>query len=178
MATLKSNVPILLTLLLAVVVTLAGCSNNNSGEARAFVKRVRSEKPGPIKPAPKIKAYKPFTYHANGRRQPFQPIHQKKQHAVPTGPKPNPNRPRGPLEHYSLGSLTMMGTMTADSVTYALIKVPSGSIYRVKAGQYLGEHSGKIIRISSTGLIMREIVPKSGGGYKKKRTTMTVGQSG
>ncbi|NNC23842.1 pilus assembly protein PilP [Salinisphaera sp. USBA-960] len=164
---------------LPVVVALAGCGNHDD-DARDFVRQVRAEEPAPIKLPPERYSYQPFIYKAGERRQPFQPAHAKAQRirVAPSSPDPNPDRPREPLEQFSLGALAMVGTITDGDVIYALIKAPSGVIYRVKPGRYMGKHAGKIRQITTNGLLLREIVPKSGGGYRKKRTRLHVGQSG
>lgn len=165
-------------ILLAIAVGLAGCRSESGGDAQAFVTKVRAAEPGPIKTPPKIAEYKPYTYKARDRRSPFQLLEAEKivSTSVQSGPRPDASRPRGPLEQYSLGALAMVGTIAIDGVRYALIRAPTGTIHRVTAGQYLGKHSGKILRITPTGLVMREIVSRSSGGYSKKRTTLTVGQ--
>lgn len=163
---------------LAAMIGLAGCRSESSGNVHAFVKEVRVTEPGPIDPPPEVAEYKPYIYKARDRRSPFQLLQAEKQVPTParSGVRPDPDRPRGPLEQYSLGALIMVGTIAAGGVDYALIRAPTGTIHRVTTGQYLGKHSGKVLQITPAGVVMREIVPRSTGGYRKKRTTITVGQ--
>lgn len=166
-------------ILTAVAVVLVGCGRSDNSEARTFVAKFRDGKPDPIDAPPTVPVYEPFTYKARGRRQPFRPARSNNEGGsdkASSGPRPNPKRHREPLEQYTLGSLSMMGTVEFHDVTYALIRTPTGSIFRVKTGQYLGKHSGKIRQVNTSGLVMREIVPKGTGGYQKKRTTLSFGQ--
>ena len=47
-------------------------------------------------------------------------------------------------------------------------------IYRVKVGDYLGQHDGKITQINNQGLELNEIIPYETGLWQKQLTTLML----
>lgn len=162
--------PFLLAAVLSL--SLAAC-NSNTSDLQAFVAKVKSRKPPPVKPIPAHRTYTPFVYNPDGRRSPFVlPGNEAKDKDSGGGIHPNLNRPLGPLEHFPLDSLQMVGTITAGGVTYGLIQAPDGILYRVSRGDHMGRHYGKIDAISDAGIILTEIVPDGSGGYRKRQAAL------
>ena len=60
------------------------------------------------------------------------------------------NRRKGASEAFPLDSMSMVGSVSKQGVPYALLKV-DGLLYQVKAGEYLGQNYGKIMKISGDG---------------------------
>jgi type IV pilus assembly protein PilP len=72
--------------------------------------------------------------------------------------KPDANRTKEFLEQYTFDSLLMVGTLERDDNRWTLIKDPDGGVHRVKVGNFLGRHDGKIIEMTDTFLSVVEIV--------------------
>jgi len=158
----------------AAVLTLAGCSSRNMSDLKHYVARVKARQSGHIKPLPKIAEYKPFTYKQNHRRDPFEPAQNtEKGHG---GPRPNPNHVPGPLEQFPLSSLQMLGTLSADGHTQALVASPDGIVHRVNLGDYMGQHYGRVTHITPNTVAVVELVPDGFGGYKKQPASIARGQ--
>ena len=87
------------------------------------------------------------------------------------------NRRKEPLEAFPLDSVTMVGSVTKQGVPYALLKV-DGLLYQVKAGEYLGQNYGKILKISETEISLREIVQDAAGEWIERPTTLQLQESG
>ncbi len=112
-------------------------------------------------------------------RSPFErltaPTPKEKTGPMYTGPRPDPDRPRDPLEQYNLGDLELVGTMKESTGEWrAFIKAPDGIIYRLREGDYMGQHNGRIERIEAEGMALREIVPRSEGRWKIRRRTVAL----
>ena len=58
-----------------------------------------------------------------------------------------------------------------------LLKV-DGLLYQVKAGEYLGQNYGKILKISETEISLREIVQDAAGEWIERPTTLQLQESG
>jgi type IV pilus assembly protein PilP len=155
--------PFLRTLLLVCLSagSLAGCSGGDFSDLDAFMQEKRSRPGGIIDPIPTFKAYEAFAYSATALRSPFdRPIEVREiaQLQAIAAIKPDPNRPKEFLEQYTFDSLLMVGTLERDSEHFSLIKDPDGGVHRVKQGNYLGRHDGKIVEMSDTTVSVVEIV--------------------
>lgn len=168
-----------LLLLVLMALALAGC-NSSMSDLRQYVAKIKARKVTHIKPVPKIKPYKPFTYVAGGRRDPFMP------QAAPSSPQQGPvsdkgihpdlNRNKEPLESYPLDALQMVGTIDFKGHTYAMIKAPDGVIHRVTFGNHMGQHYGKVVKITDNEIDLVEIIPDGFGGWKRRAASLHLAQ--
>lgn len=149
---------------------------------RRFVKETKQHvPPARLPPLPKVAAYRPFYYQAQGLREPFSPskfvVDALTEHNTPAvennGIQPNTNRPREELEKYPLGSLQLVGTFRDFKTDrmWALIKAPDGIVHRVHVGNYVGQHFGRIYSITENRVDIQEIVRDPQTGSWKKRVT-------
>ena len=151
--------PLLLICMAGAV--LAGCSGGDMSDLDSFMQEKRSRPGGIIDPIPTFKAYEAFAYSATALRSPFdRPIEVREiaQLQAIAAIKPDENRPKEFLEQYTFDSLTMVGTLEKGGERWTLIKDPDGGVHRVKPGNYLGRHHGKIIDMTDTYVSVLEIV--------------------
>ncbi|MBH9576015.1 pilus assembly protein PilP [Inhella sp. 1Y17] len=83
------------------------------------------------------------------------------------------NRRREPLEAYPIDSMSMVGSMARAGVPHAILKVDN-LLYYVKAGDYLGQNFGKILKINETEVVLREIVQDPSGEWVERTSTLTL----
>ena len=83
------------------------------------------------------------------------------------------NRRKEPLEAYPLDSMSMVGSVTKNGRPYALLKVDN-LLYQVKQGDYLGQNYGKIMKISETGVSLREIVQDAAGEWIERTSALQL----
>lgn len=168
-----------LTLLgLLTLPLLAGCDRNMS-DLRAYIRQVKARRSGHVRPIPKMKPYKQYTYVPKGQRSPFEPQESPKGgkgKGTSSVPPPDRNRPRQPLEQYPLDALNMVGTLDVSGVQWALVRDSDGTIYRVRKGDYMGENYGRIVRITNSGITLIEKVPDGLGGWKDRKATVALSQ--
>lgn len=146
---------------------LVGCFGPGMRELKNWVSEIESRPGSGIEPPPTIEPYKPFTYSAMNLRDPF--IAPKVVRR--TGPGgPDLNRPREPLEFFSLEALTLVGTVTMNDITWALVQDNKGIVHRVKPGNYMGTNYGKIEKIENNEIFLTETVGDGSGGWKKIST--------
>ena len=87
------------------------------------------------------------------------------------------NRRKEPLEGYPLDSMSMVGSVQKQGRPYALLRVDN-LLYQVKAGDYLGQNYGKILKITETEISLREIVQDAAGEWIERPTTLQLQEGG
>ncbi len=145
---------------------LGGCSGgqNSMSALEHFVTTAAAGYHPPVKPVPKIKPPKLVAFHMRGRVDPFEPFAMR----LPArSPNPYHNLPKGPLQHYPLDALTMVGTLAAGPHLWAVVMTPDGSSYRVRVGMLMGRHYGKVVRITPKKLSVVETVAGPTGWVKQ-----------
>jgi type IV pilus assembly protein PilP len=153
--------PRTLIMLLLSGAVLAGCSGSNFSDLDTFMEEKRSRPGGIIAPIPTFKAYEAFGYSATTLRSPFdRPIEVREiaQLQAIAAIKPDDNRAKEFLEQFTFDSLSMVGTLEREDTNWTLIRDPEGGVHRVKVGNFLGRHHGKIVDMTDTYLSVIEIV--------------------
>ncbi len=161
---------------LAGCLALAACSGEQHSDLKQFVKDSDNLPRVRIPPLPEAKPYEPFTYDAFNLTDPFRPrkIEPPKTAAVPGGLQPDFNRRREPLEAYPLENLKMVGTLQQKKDIFALIRTPDNNLFRVKAGNYVGQNFGRISTISESNIKLKEIVQDSSGSWEEKEQMLQL----
>lgn len=149
--------------------SVAGCGEQHS-DLRQWVKDSDNLPRGRIPPLPEVKPYEPFAYNAFDVADPFRPraIEPSKAVAGAGGLQPDFNRRKEPLEAYPLEALQMVGTLQQRKVMHALIRTPDRNLFRVRAGNYLGQNFGRITAISEASITLKEIVQDSSGSWEER----------
>jgi type IV pilus assembly protein PilP len=180
-----------LFLVLIVAALLTGCGTSGE-ETKAFVEKTKASKGGIITPLPKIQDYTSFVYEASLLKSPFQSVSEAS--FVPgeeelvaveiddesgvvffkQAPRPDSDRQREFLESVSLETLTMVGTLSKGVHVWGLLVDKSGAIHRVRAGNYLGNDSGRIERIGAESIHIRELVVDGEGGWEERQVVITM----
>lgn len=157
-----------------VVLLLTACGGEEFQDLRDFVNNAGANMRGRVEPLPEIKPYEPFTYdNSAALPDPFQP--RKTKTLSKNGSKqPDFNRPKQELEDYPLDSLRMVGYFSQDGVDYAVIRSSEGKLYRVKAGNYIGQNFGLITSVSETGITIKEMVQDSAGDWTERESTLQL----
>jgi type IV pilus assembly protein PilP len=161
-------------LLLALM--LSACGPDMS-DLRQYVDEVKSRKTSQIEPIPQMKQYEAFAYEEGGRRDPFMPtLPERDRNTVGSGPAPDLNRSKEPLEEFPIDSLRMVGRVTYEGKTYAMIKAPDNVIHRVTIGDHLGQNYGKITGVSETQVTLVEVISDGFGGFIERPATLAMAE--
>ncbi len=161
----------------ALATLLAGCVDQNMRDLEAFVAEVKSHKAGHIEPVPEIQPIETFSYVSEGRRNPFQMLVEESDTNAEdqgNGIRPDLIRRKEELESYPLDSLRMVGILEQMETTWALIRTQESTIYRVKAGNYLGQNHGQITQITEQQIELTEIVSDGQGGYSERQASLVL----
>ncbi len=157
---------------LLFVLGLTGCGGGSMDDLQTFVAETGKDMQGKIEPLPQVKLYEPFTYNAFDLPEPFKP--RKLSTGGGGGMQPDLNRPKEPLEGYSLETLKMVGMLSRQGVIHAVIKTSDNAIYHVKKGNYAGQNFGLITQISDGEMSLREIVQDSAGDWSERTSTLLL----
>ncbi len=162
-------------LLLGICLFLAACSKTDFNDLQQFVEKEKSYKAGKIKALPDFIQYKMFAYDALEGRDPFVPVVDVEivTKLEYSGPRPDENRIKEPLEYFSLDSLRMMGSLKQNETTWILIKDPEGLLHRLTIGNYLGLNNGKIINLYEDSVEIIELIV-DGKGWRKRKTGLAM----
>jgi type IV pilus assembly protein PilP len=176
----NANIIILLSALL-----LGGCVSNDISDLQAWVAQVLARPGGQIPRLPEITPYQAYTYQSgkDGARDPFQSFYQQvassqdvKQDSGLTAEmeKEIKNRNREELEAFELDSLKMVGVMKDENNHWGIIRDPTGTVHRVKVGNYMGRNIGKITNIFEDHIDLREIVQNSQGRWEERQASIAL----
>lgn len=159
---------------ICVAAVLAGCGSGMSDLDR-YIAEVKARKSKDIEPIPQIKPYQPFEYTMTDRRDPFVLVEPHEQ-ANPNGPRPDLRRNREPLEDYPLDALRMVGIISTQSGTFALVKAPDAVVHRVALHDHMGQNYGEVVRITESEVSLLELVPDGFGGWTQRQASFALSQ--
>lgn len=159
--------------------TLLACSGGDHQDLRQWMVEVSKDMKGSVPPLPVVTPYEPVPYDAGNMVDPFKPakIDPEQKPGGGGGKRPDYDRPREPLESYPLESLKYVGVMAKSKIWHAIIQV-DGSLFQVKAGNYMGQNFGVITKVSDTEVSLRELVQDSAGDWAERSSTLLLQESG
>jgi type IV pilus assembly protein PilP len=162
-----------LLLMLGFALIVSGCTRGTS-DLRDWIAQEKAKKGAPITPLPVIKTFETFKYNDQDKRDPFSPSPTELEPTGGSGPRPDANRSREPLETFSLDSLKMVGTVGVGTAIEVLIKDPGGVIHRVHRGEYMGQNYGHVIAISDDHIDLVELVSNGNGGWMERPASVAL----
>jgi type IV pilus assembly protein PilP len=156
--------------------TLGGCTLGRT-DLEQWVAAEKAKKGVPLDPLPPVKTFETFEYRDQDLRDPFSPSpeEQRQDQASASGPRPDMNRPREPLESSPLDSLAMVGTIGQASAVEGLVKDADGVVHRVHVNNYLGQNYGRITAIAEDHIDLVELIPNGTGGWMERQATIALG---
>ncbi|MDI6750242.1 MAG: pilus assembly protein PilP [Pseudomonadota bacterium] len=150
---------------IAALLTLAACAERGHDEIRQWMEESSRDLKGGIPPLPELKPFPVVSYEANDLVDPFNPSRIEPERKGAGGAnKPDFDRPREQLENYPLESISFIGVVDkTKSKTKRAIVQADGVVYQVGVGNYLGQNFGRIVAITPTEIVLKEIVQDPSG---------------
>jgi type IV pilus assembly protein PilP len=159
---------------------LASCTERDTpDQLRAQLDSVRLSTP-PTMPAPQ--PADEFTAHAypvaedGNAVTPFGAPAAAIPNEIDIDERPRQRGARQPLEDVPLESIRLVGTLSRDGRTDALLQVDK-VVYPARAGDYLGQNFGVIRSIQGRRVELEELV-RNGGDWEKRMTALELQGSG
>jgi type IV pilus assembly protein PilP len=158
---------------------LSSCDSNEHN-VKKNIQKIKESNLSKIEDVPKLKEYPQINYESEKLNDPFksvvsqQLIVNKKSQSTNVIKRPDHDRPREYLENYTLDSLVMVGTLEKKGVMWALIVDKNGVIHRVTEGNYLGQNSGKIVKIREKTIEINELIADAENGWTNRSATLRI----
>lgn len=159
-----------IVIILVICAILCGCSPGVDNSVVEFVKETKNRKIEYKGELPKFPPIVPFKYTASNLRDPFTAfvVNSAEKNTAYQGGGPDLHRPREPLESYPLDSLQMVGTLERQGMFFALLKDTAGIVHRASIGNYIGQNSGKIVKINQNMVEIQQWMPDGKGGWREQ----------
>ena len=164
---------------LAAALLLVACSGEEFGDLKAELNERSKDFRGRVEPLPQVKPYEPVPYTAEGVVDPFRPDRidvaggPRAPRSDPNRPSPDLNRPKEPLEAFPLESIQLLGTITQNRETFALVKA-GPNLYRVRKGNYMGLNFGVVTGIDEVAINLKELVQDGQGEWVERATALQL----
>jgi type IV pilus assembly protein PilP len=167
----------LITTSVCLAALLSGCAGEQS-ELKGWMAQQRKEVNPIITKVDKPKEFAPFVYENVGQLDPFasgklNKALEQAQKVSRSGLRPDLERRREALEEHPLDAIKMVGHIRRQGTNTALLAV-SASVFPIKVGSYLGQNFGKVIKISETEVLLKELVQDATGDWVQRDATITL----
>ena len=165
--------------MLAAALALAACGGEEHSDLKEELNQLTKDLRGRVEPLPQVKPYEPVPYTAEGQVDPFRTERIEVASAGrATGAsvaliEEQKKRPPEPLEAFPLESIQMLGTITQNKETFALVKA-GPNLYRVKKGNYMGQNFGVITAIDEAQISLKELVQDSTGDWVERISSLQL----
>ena len=167
--------------LVVLAAVLAGCGGQPHQDLRAWMSAERAKLHPHVKPIEPPKPFVPASYQLADRTDPFANAKLEtgvRQEMNKLSPEvmAQMNRPKEPLEQYSLDQIQMVGSVKIKGEDYALLKA-ANLLYRVHVGEYAGQHFGRITKIDENMVVLQELVQDATGDWVQRTATLQLQES-
>lgn len=137
-----------------------------------WVAEVKAKPAPPLDPLPVMQQFETFEYTAQDMRDPFSTAFTDQDNG--SGPRPEKERRKQPLEQFPLDGLDMVGTLGRGSGIVALVMAPDKVTYRVRPGAYMGQNDGRVTSVSEERIDLVELVPDGAGGWLERPASVAL----
>ncbi len=167
------------TALVAAAAVLAACGSDEHGDLKEELNQLTKDLRGRVEPLPQVRPYEPVPYTAEGQIDPFRPERIEVAAAGRAASastaliEEQKKRPPEPLEAFPLESIVMLGTITQNKETFALVKA-GPNLYRVRKGNYMGQNFGVITAIDEAQISLKELVQDSAGDWVERMSQLQL----
>ena len=166
-------------LVIVAALALAACGAEEHGDLKQELNQLTKDFRGRVDPLPQVRPYEPVPYTAEGQVDPFRPqridVAQRRLSPSATSARVEKerDRPKEPLEAFPLESIQMMGTITQDKETFALVKA-GPNLYRVRKGNYMGQNFGVVTGIDESQIALKELIQDGGGEWVERNSALQL----
>jgi len=160
---------------------VAACGQSGQEELQEWMNEQRAQTKSKVQPIPEPKKFTPQAYTQETATDPFstqkltQALKSESSQSTSNAALVAPElaRRKEPLESFPLDAMKMVGMMMRDGNPVGLVKVDA-LLYQVKPGMYLGQNYGKIVKVSETEVVLREIVQDAAGEWIERPATLNL----
>lgn len=139
--------------------------NNTSRPAAKVAAKAQGEKEQEEKPVV-------YDYEARGRRDPFTSL------IAIAKEKQKRKKTSNPLENFSVDEIRVTAIVWDANGSFALITLPDNKSYTIRQGMTLGQHGGKVVKITNDSVMVKEQIRDYRGQLITKDTTLKLREEG
>jgi type IV pilus assembly protein PilP len=154
---------------------LAACGGGEHDDLRTWMAEASQGLRGNVKALPEVKPYEPVSYLSHDAVEPFEPSRIRLDPERGAGILPDMDRPREPLEEFSLENMQFVGYFKDKDRVVAQILV-NGKSYDVKKGQFMGQNFGKVLAIDVSKdeehILLKELIQEADGAWVERESTL------
>ncbi len=173
--------PLFLVVLVPTIAILSGCFGSKDDELKQWMVAQRGNTPVKITPIAEPKKFIPQAYDQKANMEPFN--NQKLLQALRRDSSqsaanlalisPELARRKESLESYPLDTVAMVGTLVKSNVLVGLLRVEK-LLYQVKVGNYVGQNYGRVIKITDSEILLREIAQDAAGEWIERKVNLQL----
>ena len=157
-----------------IAALLAGCGSSGSDDVQQWMALQKSQSRPRLAPIAEPRQFQPQAYLAQVAVDPFssQQLSQalRRDSSQAAGAKllaPELARRKEALEAVPLDAMALVGTLMQAGQPVALVRVDR-MLYPVRPGNHLGQNYGRVVRISDSELVLRELVQDAAGDWVER----------
>jgi len=161
---------------IAAAVALLGACSDEQQELRSWMDEQRAAITPVVEKITPPKSLEPFRYENEGLADPFaQSRLAFRANGEPKsgGRTPDLARKREVLEAFPLEAIKMVGHMSNNNASFALLQVEN-MVYQARVGNYAGQNFGKIVRVSEGEVVLKEMVQDAAGDWNERDTALRL----
>ena len=166
---------------LSVACLLGACASEPDGDLQTWVQSERAAVRSHVKPLAEPKKFQPQDYTAEQGVEPFSSlklIQALRRDSLQNTANaalmlPEQSRRKEELESFPLDTMTMVGSLDKQGQKTGLLRVDK-LLYQVRAGQYLGQNYGRIVRVTENSIQLRELIQDASGDWMEKMTNLDL----
>ena len=166
---------------ISISLLLGACGSSGQEELQTWMNEQRTQTKPQVTPIPEPKKFTPQAYTQEAATDPFsnmkltQALKRESSQSTSNAALVAPElaRRKEPLESYPIDTMVMVGSLVKEGKPVALLRVDN-LLYQVKPGNYLGQNYGKIVKVTETELVLREIVQDAAGEWIERTATLNL----
>ena len=168
-------------LIAAALLVLSACGTSADNELAAWMADQKTQTRPKVKPIAEPKRFEPESYSQVTEVDPFsiqkltQALKKESTQSASSGAliAPELARRKEALELFPLDTMSMVGSLVKSGQTVALVKVDN-LLYQVRPGAYLGQNYGRVMKITETDVVLREIVQDAVGEWIERPAALQL----
>lgn len=167
--------------LLFIILSSSGCTGSSQDDLGQWIIEERNQTRPKVNPIPAPKQFVPEVYAGSPDVEPFssqkltQALKRDSGQATANAGLVAPEllRRKEPLEAFPIDTMSLVGSIIRSGQPVALMKV-DGLLYQVRVGNYLGQNYGRVIKITETEVVLREIIQDAIGEWTERVATLQL----
>lgn len=166
-------------IILAFLPELHACGVTSQTELKEWMREEAKNMHGKVPPVPEIKPFPAVAYEGRARLVPFSAQKILATELESAKSSPDINRSRQPLENFPLEDLRISGVIVRGGIPYAMVTPPfPNKPKHVSIGEFMGQHLGRIISITTDAVTILETAKDDGGEWVEREVIKPVPRSG